>query len=113
MKGRNDMALRSNAVAALLILCGCAILVGCSNKDRLYDVSGTVTVAGEPIPQGTITFTPVDGVGRDFLTIEENLNGKADRLAMALKRTGQQAYAGQMLFALDADDIDVIDRRLE
>ena len=59
------MALRSNAVAALLILCGCAILVGCSNKDRLYKISGTVAVAGEPIPQGTITFTPVDGVGRD------------------------------------------------
>ena len=40
------MALRSNAVAALLILCGCAILVGCSNNDRLDDGSGTGTVAG-------------------------------------------------------------------
>ena len=31
---------------------------GCSSEEKLYDVSGTVTFAGRPVPKGSITFGP-------------------------------------------------------
>jgi hypothetical protein len=33
-------------------------LAGCRAGDKLYDVSGTVTYAGQPIPKGLIFFDP-------------------------------------------------------
>ncbi|MCA9270189.1 MAG: hypothetical protein KDA41_17025 [Planctomycetales bacterium] len=54
-------------VVALLSLA----LVGCSG-DVKHKVSGQVTVAGQPLVQGTIRFDPADGVGpTDGATISQ------------------------------------------
>ena len=45
--------MRPLALAAFLILAA-----GCSSEDTLYDVSGTVTFAGKPVPKGLIFFDP-------------------------------------------------------
>jgi hypothetical protein len=48
-------------------------LVGCSPEEKLYDVSGTITYQGQPVPKGIIHFDP-DGSGpQGFANIE---NGK-------------------------------------
>jgi hypothetical protein len=43
-----------------IVFCGPAVLalVGCRAEDKRYDVSGTVTYAGKPIPKGLIFFDP-------------------------------------------------------
>jgi hypothetical protein len=33
-------------------------VIGCSSEEKLYDVSGTVTFEGKPIPKGLIFFDP-------------------------------------------------------
>lgn len=51
---------------ALLFALGAtaAALTGCGRSGpRLYDVSGTVTVNGKPLDQGTIAMDPADGKG--------------------------------------------------
>lgn len=32
--------------------------VGCGSEERLYDVSGTVTFKGQPVPKGLVFFDP-------------------------------------------------------
>ncbi|WP_146119128.1 hypothetical protein [Blastopirellula marina] len=39
-------------------------LAGCGPDDGMVGVSGTITMDGKPVPEGSITFTPVDGKGR-------------------------------------------------
>ncbi|MFI4874806.1 MAG: hypothetical protein ACIALR_05695 [Blastopirellula sp. JB062] len=51
---------------AWVILGGATVLfafVGCGASDGLITVTGTVTFNGEPIEEGSISFTPVDGQG--------------------------------------------------
>ena len=53
---------------AFVMLCAIFVLVGCSSESTRprYQVSGTVTYAGEPVPSGLVKFEPdVDkgGVG--------------------------------------------------
>jgi hypothetical protein len=44
-----------------LALCGAALLlVGCGSGPRTYKVVGTVTLDGEPLPDGDIQFLPQD-----------------------------------------------------
>ena len=48
--------------SALLLSIAVAACVGCSSSDvTRYDVSGTVTFGGQPVPSGSITFQPVVG----------------------------------------------------
>ncbi|QDU51795.1 hypothetical protein [Gimesia panareensis] len=46
--------------AVLIFLSGCS---GSSNTPPEVEVQGTVTFDGEPLPQGSIVFDPVDGKG--------------------------------------------------
>ncbi len=68
---------RGPVVAGLAL--GLAALAGCSNEEKLYRVSGTVTYDGKPVAKGLIFFDP-DGTkgtagGQGFANI---LNGKYD-----------------------------------
>ncbi len=50
------------------MVCSLALIVGCfGGKSARNDVTitGTVTVDGQPIPNGSITFMPADGQGQD------------------------------------------------
>ena len=72
---------RRGPVVAGLVL-GPAALAGCSNEEKLYRVSGTVTHDGKPVAKGLIFFDP-DGAkgttgGQGFANI---LNGKYDTAA--------------------------------
>lgn len=50
----------------LLLICAnaCALLAGCSNEPRQYDVIGSVTYQGQPIADGQILFEDEGGSGR-------------------------------------------------
>ena len=56
-----------------------AFLAGCGADEQLYDVSGTITFNGEPIPKGLIFFDPDPAKGtpgtQGFANIE---NGRFD-----------------------------------
>ena len=55
------------------------VAAGCGGEEKLYDVSGTVTWGGQPIPKGQIFFDPDASKGtagtQGFATVE---NGKFD-----------------------------------
>lgn len=61
--------------AVLLAAVGVA---DCSPEEKLYDVSGTVTHQGKPVPKGLIYFDPDDGGPQGFANIED---GKYDTAA--------------------------------
>lgn len=49
-------------VAAACLLFACALLAGCSDSARKYEVSGALTIDGAVPPDGaSITFIPTDG----------------------------------------------------
>jgi hypothetical protein len=50
--------MRRNRLAGLVI--ACVLLAGCEGS-KFADVAGTVTLDGEPIADGSITFIPSDG----------------------------------------------------
>lgn len=60
---------------ATLVLASAAIIAGCQAEDPLFDVSGTITYDGKPIPKGLIFFDPAAGTQgtQGFANIE---NGK-------------------------------------
>lgn len=66
-------AIRSAALAAL----AAAAVAGCGGEEKLYNVSGTVTYKGRPVPKGLIFFDPDSTKGtsgtQGFANI---LNGK-------------------------------------
>lgn len=45
-------------LSAAAVLAAAALLAGCNSGEQLYDVSGTVTFDGKPIPKGLIFFDP-------------------------------------------------------
>ncbi|MFM1904584.1 MAG: hypothetical protein RLZZ440_2484 [Planctomycetota bacterium] len=46
----------------IALVCAAVIAIGCGSSGPVrYDVSGTVTFDGQPVPVGTITFVPVSG----------------------------------------------------
>lgn len=49
--------------SSLILLSALLLLSGCSDE-QLAEVSGTVTVGGVPVEEGSMTFTPADGQGR-------------------------------------------------
>lgn len=71
--------IRKPFLLAAAVCAAASIVVGCSSEEKLYDVSGTVTHNGKPIPKGLIFFDPdmsKGGVGtQGFANI---LNGKYD-----------------------------------
>jgi hypothetical protein len=66
---------RSLSLAAALI--AAAALAGCGDAEKLYDVSGTITFDGKPLPKGLIFFDPEKGTPgtQGFANVE---NGKYD-----------------------------------
>jgi hypothetical protein len=44
-------------------LVAASLICGCKGEPPTGDVSGTISFDGQPIEQGTITFTPADGKG--------------------------------------------------
>jgi hypothetical protein len=70
--------IRSVSLAAA-VLAAVAGLAGCGASDKLYDVSGTITFEGKPIPKGLIFFDPDGSNGtpgpQGFANIED---GKFD-----------------------------------
>lgn len=50
-----------NAIRFLSLTALIGLLAGCGDGGRLGRVSGTVTVDGKPVTQGTIMFVPADG----------------------------------------------------
>ena len=63
---------RSLALAAGLFA-GITVVTGCGPDEKLYDVSGTVTFEGRPIPKGLIFFDPAPGTPgtQGFANIED------------------------------------------
>jgi hypothetical protein len=63
----------------LAALAGAILVVGCGPKEKLYDVSGTITFEGKAIPKGLIFFDPDTSKGtpgtQGFANIE---NGRYD-----------------------------------
>jgi hypothetical protein len=53
---------------------GAVLLVGCGADEKVYDISGTITYEGKPIPKGLIFFDPDKGQ-QGFANIED---GKFD-----------------------------------
>jgi hypothetical protein len=50
---------RGRALAALLVGTAVVTAAGCDNeREKLPRVSGTITVGGNPVPSGTVTFYP-------------------------------------------------------
>lgn len=62
-------------ILAALGLTGAGLLVGCGSGEQLYDVSGTITYEGKPIPKGLIFFDPEKGTPgtQGFANIENGL----------------------------------------
>ena len=56
------MRFRSIGRVALLTMALIVLLAGCSD-DRAAEVTGTVTVDGKPVDEGTISFIPDNGKG--------------------------------------------------
>lgn len=50
------MKLNRLGLLAALLLAG--LTAGCGNSERLYDVTGTVTWNGQPVPMGLVFFDP-------------------------------------------------------
>lgn len=61
----------------MAILSATAIMIGCAEGD-MGQVSGTVTLNGQPLPDADVTFTPVEGGRPSFGTTDSN--GKYDLL---------------------------------
>lgn len=71
MKRSNCVVACQAALLALLFLAGCG-----GDEVRRYDISGTVTFQGKPIPEGNIAFEPVEGdIGGGYAFIRD---GKFD-----------------------------------
>jgi hypothetical protein len=70
--------IRSSGMVTL-VFAGSVLLAGCSAGEQLYDVSGTITFEGKPIPKGLIFFDPDPSAGtpgsQGFANIE---NGRFD-----------------------------------
>lgn len=50
-------------VSSGLLLAIALVLSGCGSSKNEFHVTGKATLAGEPIPHGSITFFPADGAG--------------------------------------------------
>jgi hypothetical protein len=93
------------AVVILTLICGVSSLPGCGSGGRVK-VTGTVTVDGEPLESGSISFRPVDigaapssggGVaeGRFDLPADKGLvPGKYRVTIAAFKKTGRMFLLG-------------------
>ena len=46
-----------------LVLIGLVSLCGCSPGERVYQLSGTITYAGKPVPAGHVIFEPDNNAG--------------------------------------------------
>src|SRR5690349_5755136 len=58
---------------ALLALSGVIVLAGCSNRPKLAEVKGTVTLKGKPLPKVVVEFIPDALTGqRSTGTTDEN-----------------------------------------
>lgn len=45
-------------------------VLGCGDSDKLYNVTGTVSYDGKPVPKGLVFFDPKEGGPQGFANIE-------------------------------------------
>jgi hypothetical protein len=65
-------------LAAAVAFLTTATLLGCASGENSYDVSGTVTYDGKPVPKGLIFFDP-DGPGKQgYATIQDGRYNTAE-----------------------------------
>ena len=92
------MKSKLHSIAAFLA--AVVVLTGCDGEEKLYDVSGTVTFGGKPVPKGAIHFDPdasKGGTGQaGFANI---LDGKYDTADM-----GKGVRGGAYIVRINAFD---------
>lgn len=72
-----------------------AALVGCGPTDGLISVTGSVTYNGEPVQDGSISFTPIDGRGSSGGGVIEN--GQIVRGKSSPGKIAVQIYANKIV----------------
>jgi len=79
----------------------CCLLLGCTSDPKVYRVSGKITFAGQPVPAGTIYFTPDNSKNNSgpagYAQIK---NGQYDTSAQG----GQGAKAGPLIVKIEGSD---------
>jgi hypothetical protein len=84
------MTLRMYAFSCLLAVVAIASGCGRTTGPERYDVSGTVTFRGEPVPSGTITFEPdLSRANSGPVSVIPIVDGRYD--SVALERPGPLA----------------------
>ncbi|WP_254512784.1 hypothetical protein [Anatilimnocola floriformis] len=81
----------------LFLLSTLPILIGCSDN-KLAKVSGTVSVGGQPVPSGTIMFTPSGGPA----AVGEIKNGS---YTLTTSKPGDGAWIGSHRVVIQATSI--------
>ena len=61
-QSRSFLPLNQLAHCTLLLAC-CGLFVGCDAGEQVYQLSGTITYKGKPVPSGIIIFEPDSGQG--------------------------------------------------
>jgi hypothetical protein len=90
------------ALGGLLLLCGCG-----KQGPQRYDVSGTVTFQGKPVPAGQVIFDPDRSGGNDGLQgYAELRDGHYDT-----RRSDRGATAGPVLIRIEGFDGRVVPNR--
>ncbi|QEG42686.1 hypothetical protein [Roseimaritima ulvae] len=70
-------------ISAALLLAGLPLLVGCGNDSGLYEVEGTVTHNGQPVPKLLVVFRP------DDLTTGAESMGETDEQGNFVMKVGR------------------------
>lgn len=91
-RGRWLVKPESGRIAALILITGISMgMVGCGTAEGLGRVTGVVKLDGQPVPDASVEFTPVDGKG---LT-SYGRTDKSGYYEMMATRTEKGAAIGQ------------------
>jgi hypothetical protein len=86
------------------VAAGLALVAGCSDDSGIaqrYRVSGTVKYKGQPVPKGTITFTPTESGGRPA-----SGDIKDGQYSLTTSTPNDGALPGQYKVTVTAVDVD-------
>lgn len=71
------MAKSAVRIFAVVLTVSIISITGCGGGGGFSEVTGTVTIKGQPAPEGTgVTFSPVPGSGADLLTATGRLDAQ-------------------------------------
>ena len=105
---RTSRGLWAGGLATLLVLAGCS-------EPKTAEVSGTVTVDGEPVKRGSISFFPTDGNAPTAgAVIKDGLySTKVPITAMKVKISAPKVIGKRKLYdAPDSKEVDVVEEGL-